>query len=70
MNIGGTIGNSKPCNKCVEKLQNLPKKGYILDTVFYSVIGDTIFSDKFKNIDSSHITKYDAQSRNTKVVSR
>jgi hypothetical protein len=36
-NKSGTLGNSKPCVHCILCLyKQLPQKGYILDTIYYS----------------------------------
>lgn len=48
VNRGGTVGSSRPCAHCVQALQDLPRRGYILDTVHYSdqnVIKTEKFSD-------------------------
>lgn len=61
-NQGGTVGNSKPCFKCIHDLYTkLPKKGYILDTVYYTDKGQVIVSKKFSHILSEgghHVPKY------------
>jgi len=60
-NIGGSVGNSRPCSKCVECLfYKLPLRGYILDRIHYSSKGGVIISQKFSRfIDESehHVTK-------------
>ena len=59
-NIGGTVGNSKPCFKCVQDLYTkLPKKGYILDTVHYTDKGGVLVSKKFTRLmdEEPHIPK-------------
>lgn len=61
-NIGGTVGNSKPCVRCIKSLaEGLPKKGYLLDTVYYTVQGGLLESQKFARLvqeDDPHIPKY------------
>ena len=61
-NQGGTVGNSKPCFKCIGDLyKKLPKKGYILDTVYYTDKGEVLVSKKFSQLlydESKHIPKY------------
>ena len=61
-NIGGTVGNSKPCANCVRDLYyKLPKKGYILDTVHYTDKGQVIVSKKFTKLmrdETPHVSKY------------
>lgn len=60
-NIGGTVGNSKPCFKCLQSLYtDLPKKGYMLDTVHYTVQGGLVESKKFTKLldEEPHIPKY------------
>lgn len=59
-NIGGTVGNSKPCFKCVQDLYTkLPKKGYILETVHYTDKGGVLISKKFTRLmdEEPHIPK-------------
>lgn len=63
-NMGGTVGNSKPCYKCIHDLYTkLPKKGYILDTVHYTDRGQVLVSKKFTHLMSEpmHIPKYFAR---------
>ena len=61
-NIGGTVGNSKPCVRCLKSLSEcLPKKGYFLDTVYYTSQGGVIESKKFSKLlaeEDPHIPKY------------
>lgn len=61
-NQGGTVGNSKPCFKCIGDLyKKLPKKGYVLDTVYYTDKGEVLVSKKFSQLlydDAKHIPKY------------
>ena len=61
-NQGGTVGNSKPCVKCLGDLYTkLPKKGYILDTVHYTDKGQVLVSKKFSKLladENKHIPKY------------
>ena len=66
--MGGTVGNSKPCVKCIHALYTkLPKKGYVLDTVFYTDKGGSIISKKFKHLlleDHPHVPKFYASVNN------
>lgn len=61
-NIGGTVGNSKPCIRCIQVLERkLPKRGYVLDTLHYTTVGGTVVSRKFSDMlaeDDHHVTKY------------
>lgn len=58
-NIGGTIGNSKPCTMCIDRLMTLPKRGYILDTVYYSLANKLVKVKFCKLIEMErHIPKY------------
>lgn len=61
-NIGGTVGNSKPCVRCLKSLTELlPKKGYILDTVYYTTQGGLLESRKLTHLiqeDQPHVPKY------------
>ena len=60
-NHGGTVGNSKPCFKCLRDLYiKLPKKGYVLDTVHYTDSSHLLVSVKFSkllNEEKKHIPK-------------
>ena len=49
VNRGGTVGNSRPCAHCVQALQDLPRRGYILENVHYS-IENTIKTERFTDI--------------------
>jgi hypothetical protein len=49
VNRGGSIGNSRPCAHCVQALRDLPRRGYVLDTVHYSD-QNTIKTEKFSEI--------------------
>jgi hypothetical protein len=61
-NQGGTVGNSKPCEKCLGDLyRKLPKKGYVLDTVHYTDKGEILVSKKFTKLlydENKHVSKY------------
>lgn len=61
-NQGGTVGNSKPCIKCISDLyKKLPKKGYILDTVYYTDKGEVLVSTKFTKLledENKHVPKF------------
>jgi cytidine deaminase len=61
-NIGGTVGNSKPCTRCIQVLEKkLPKRGYVLDTIHYTTVGGTVVSRKFSDLLSEgghHVTKF------------
>lgn len=61
-NIGGTVGNSKPCERCIKSLEiKLPKKGYLLDTLYYTDRGGTLVKKKFSRVleeESHHVSKY------------
>lgn len=59
-NAGGSVGNSKPCFACVNALRyKLPKKGYVLDTVYYTDRGGTITAKKFSRLsEDQHIPKF------------
>lgn len=66
-NAGGTVGNSKPCITCIRALESkLPKKGYILDTVYYTDRGGVIVEKKFSHLslESPHIPKLYASVHN------
>ncbi len=62
VNHGGTLGNSKPCFKCISDLyKKLPKKGYILDTVYYTDRFHNVVSKKFSHLVSEgdyHVPKF------------
>lgn len=61
-NIGGTVGNSKPCVRCIQVLEKkLPKRGYVLDTLHYTTIGGSVVSRKFSDLlleGGHHVTKF------------
>ena len=59
LNTGGTVGNSKPCGMCIQELQKLPNRGYVLDTVHYSLM-NRIVTVKFSELLAApkHIPKY------------
>ena len=61
-NQGGTVGNSKPCVRCIDDLYTkLPKKGYILDTVHYTDRGQVLVSTTFSKLladENKHVPKY------------
>lgn len=62
VNRGGSLGNSKPCLRCLLMLsQRLPEKGYCINKVYYSndqgeIRAATIHA--LLNDDSPHISKY------------
>lgn len=58
VNRGGTVGNSKPCEQCLQRLTQLPKFGYCLDTVYYSNVNELV-RVKFSHLLESekHVTK-------------
>lgn len=58
VNRGGTVGNSKPCEQCINRLSQLPKFGYCLDTVYYSNVNELV-KVKFSELIESekHVTK-------------
>lgn len=62
-NHGGTLGNSKPCVKCLHDLvTKLPRKGYVLDTVYYTTRGNVLVSKKLTQLleddEPPHVTKF------------
>lgn len=58
----GKIGNSKPCIKCIEKMNNLPiSKGYCIKNIYYSNENGNIIKNKIKNLiddDNKHLSRY------------
>jgi hypothetical protein len=47
----GVLGSSKPCTHCMCVLQTvLPKKGYILSTVYYTGKGGVLHDITFSNL--------------------
>lgn len=65
LNKGGTIGNSKPCGLCLEELKKLPSRGYILDTVHYSLL-NRIVTVKFSELLAAprHVPKFFSEDPN------
>jgi hypothetical protein len=61
-NAGGTVGNSRPCDRCIKALEiKLPKKGYILDTLYYTDKGGLLVKKKFARVvteEDHHVSKY------------
>ncbi len=56
-----SLGNSKPCLHCLQKLKNLPRQGYIVDKIFYSTMDGTISVAKLQDLlynDTPHISGY------------
>jgi len=61
-NKNGSLGNSKPCIHCIICLyKQLPEKGYILDTIYYSnregILIETTLSALLKE-DTYHMSRY------------
>jgi len=61
-NIGGTVGNSRPCIKCTDILfKKLPLRGYILDKLYYTSKGGELVCEKFsrfvQDTENIHLTK-------------
>jgi hypothetical protein len=65
LNKGGTVGNSKPCVLCLEELKKLPGRGYILDTVHYSLM-NRIVTVKFSELLEApkHVPKFFSEDPN------
>jgi hypothetical protein len=61
-NAGGTVGNSRPCDRCIKALEiKLPKKGYTLDTLYYTDKGGILIKKKFAHVvleEDHHVSKY------------
>ena len=57
-NIGGTVGNSRPCSDCTDMLiRKLPSRGYVLDKIYYTSRGGILICEKFTHFvrDTEHI---------------
>ena len=55
------MGNSKPCVHCILKLQDLPKKGYILDKIFFTTNTGIIVQCKLNDLlndNELHVSSY------------
>lgn len=44
------MGNSKPCIHCILKLKDLPKKGYILNKIYFSTNTGIIVQCKLNDL--------------------
>ena len=71
LNKGGTIGNSKPCSMCLEELQKLPSRGYVLETVHYSLM-NRIVTIKFSELLKAprHVPKFFSDDPNDNRISK
>ena len=55
------MGNSKPCVHCILKLKELPKKGYILNKIYFSTATGAIVHCKLNDLlndSETHISSF------------
>lgn len=55
------MGNSKPCIHCILKLKDLPKKGYMLDKIYFTTSTGSIVQCKLNDLlydTEIHVSSY------------